>query len=128
MRTSYTDQTMTVSLLSAPTERTSVLTPGTETNYVQPKKRYIMDPDVAPGQLEPTTLGERGFDYSVTQTITTTAGVVTTNTYPSHYIPEDIIIDVGTGAKLPKGAVLEPAPAPDEAPRLPCETQSSPSA
>jgi vancomycin resistance protein YoaR len=114
VRTAYTDQTMTVSLLSAPTDRTSQLTPGTETNYSQPKKRYIMDPDVAPGTMEQQTLGERGFDYSVTQTITTTAGAETTHIYPSHYIAEDIIFDVGKGAKLPKGAVLENAPAADD--------------
>ena len=113
VRTAYTDQTMTVSLLSAPTGRTSVLTPGTETNYVQPKTRYIEDPDVAPGTTEQSTVGERGFDFDVTQTITTDKGVVTTIPYRSHYIPEDIVIDVGKGAKIPKNAVLEPAPPPD---------------
>ena len=60
------------------------------------------------------TLGERGFDFEVTQTITTTAGAVTTNVYRSHYIPEDIVFDVGKGAKLPKGAVLEAAPVPSD--------------
>ena len=34
--------------------------------------------------------------------------VITTYTFHSHYIPEDIVYNVGKGAKLPKGAVLEP--------------------
>jgi vancomycin resistance protein YoaR len=111
VQTSYTDTTLTVKLLSAPVGRTSVLDPGDPQNYTNPKKRYISDPDVPPGEIEQQTLGEQGFDFEVTQTITTTGGDVTQHIFPSHYIPEDVIFDVGKGAKLPKGAVLEPAPA-----------------
>jgi vancomycin resistance protein YoaR len=115
VRTAYTDQTMTVSLLSAPTGRTSELTPGAETNPVQPKKRYILDPDLAPGTApQQQTLGEPGFDFEVTQTITTTSGDVAQHIFRSHYIPEDIVFDVGKGGKIPKGAVLENAPAADD--------------
>jgi vancomycin resistance protein YoaR len=110
VQTSYTDQTLTVQLLSAPVDRTSVLTPGTPENYTNPKKRYVSDPDVAPGTISQQTLGEKGFDYEVTQTITTTSGVASQVFFRSHYIPEDIVFDVGKGAKLPKGAVLEAAP------------------
>jgi vancomycin resistance protein YoaR len=114
VQTSYTDETLTVQLLSAPVGRTSVLTPGQPQNYTNPKKRYVEDPDVPPGQIVQQTLGERGFDFEVTQTITTTGGDVSHVVYRSHYIPEDIVFDVGKGAKLPKGAVLEPAPIPSD--------------
>jgi vancomycin resistance protein YoaR len=114
VQTSYTDQTLTVQLLSAPVDRTSVLTPGTPENYVNPVKRYVSDPTVPPGQLSQQTLGERGFDFEVTQTVTTSGGDVTQHVFRSHYIPEDIVFDVGKGAKLPKGAVLEAAPIPSD--------------
>jgi hypothetical protein len=38
--------------------------------------------------------------------------VIATYTFHSHYIPEDMQYNVGKGAKLPKGAVLEPPPVP----------------
>ena len=87
---------------------------STPTNYVDPGTRYVFEPDlVAPGQLSQQTLGERGFDVDVTRTVTADDGtIVRKDTFHSHYVPEDIVFDVGKKAKLPKGATLERAPVP----------------
>jgi vancomycin resistance protein YoaR len=116
VQTSYTDQSLTVQFLSAPTHRTSTLATSDPTNYVQPGMRYVFTPDtVAPGQLSQQTEGERGFDVDVTRTVTADDGtIVRTDTFHSHYIPEDIVFDVGKKAKLPKGATLERAPVPSD--------------
>lgn len=114
LQASYTDQTITVQLLSAPIHRTVEISDPVPTNYVEPGKRYISDPDnTPPGTMTQQTQGERGFDVSRTVTVKNDAGdVIDTYTFPSHYVPEDITFDVGKGTKLPKGAVLEPPPVP----------------
>jgi vancomycin resistance protein YoaR len=114
VQTSYTDQTLTVKLLSAPVGRTDELDPGTPQNYVEPHKRYVSDPDIAPNTIQQQTLGERGFDFSITRTVTTPGQDPIVTYIRSHYIPEDIVFDVGKGFKLPKGATLEPPPAPSD--------------
>ena len=75
VQTSYTDQTLTVQLLSAPIHRTVTISDPVPTNYVEPGKRYVADPDNTPdhklaadpqGGLQPrkdrkpTGLGGRG--------------------------------------------------------------------
>jgi vancomycin resistance protein YoaR len=112
VQASYTDQTLTVQLLSAPVHRTTTISEPVPTNYVEPGKRYVADPDNTPaGTLSQQTLGERGFDVDRTLIVKNDAGEETARyTFHSHYIPEDIVFHVGKGAKLPKGAVLEPAP------------------
>ncbi len=114
VETAYTDQSLTVQFLSAPLHRTTSLVTSTPTSYVDPGTRYVFEPDlVAPGQLSQQTLGERGFDVDVTRTVTADDGtIVRTDTFHSHYVPEDIVFDVGKKAKLPKGATLERAPVP----------------
>jgi vancomycin resistance protein YoaR len=115
VQTSYTDSTLTVSLLSAPTDRTTSLVPGTESNYTKPGKRYVADPDVPKGQFSQQTEGERGFDFDVTRTVTATDGsIVHSDTFRSHYIPEDVVFHVNPATKLPKGATLEAAPVPSD--------------
>jgi vancomycin resistance protein YoaR len=111
-QTSYTDQTLTVELLSAPLHRTTQISDPVPVNYVEPGKRYVADPVNTPKKtLVPQTVGERGFDVSRTVTVKDDAGkVINTYTFRSHYIPEAIVYNVGKGAKLPKGAVLEPPP------------------
>jgi vancomycin resistance protein YoaR len=114
VKTSYTDQTLTVQLLSAPIHRTVTISDPVPTNYVDPGKRYVADPVNTPAhKLSQQTLGERGFDVDRTLTVKNDAGqVIATYTFHSHYIPEDIVYNVGKGAKLPKGATLEPPPVP----------------
>ena len=112
VQASYTDQTLTVQLLSAPLHRTTSISDPVPMNYVEPGKRYVADPDTTPaGQLVQQTQGERGFDVERVLTVKDDEGnVINTETFRSHYIPEDVVFHVGKGAKLPKGAVLEPAP------------------
>ncbi|HEX4407049.1 MAG TPA: VanW family protein [Polyangia bacterium] len=115
VQTSYTDSTLTVALLSAPTGRTTTLAPGAEANYTKPGKRYVSDPDVPKGQFSQQTDGERGFDFEVARTVTAADGtVVHTDTFRSHYVAEDIVFDVNPATKLPKGATLEAAPVPSD--------------
>jgi vancomycin resistance protein YoaR len=116
VQASYTDQTLTVQLLSAPLHRTTEISEPVPSNYVEPGKRYVSDPDNTPGgQLVQQTQGERGFDVDRTLTVKNDTGeVVDSYTFHSHYIPEDVVFNVGKGAKLPKGATLEPPPVPSD--------------
>jgi vancomycin resistance protein YoaR len=116
VQASYTDQTLTVQLLSAPLHRTTEISEAVPSNYVEPGKRYFSDPDnTPPGQIVRQTLGERGFDVERVLTVKNDKGeVVDSYTFPSHYVPEDISFNVGKGAKLPKGAVLEQQPVPSD--------------
>ncbi len=113
-QTSYTDQTLTVALLSAPLHRTTQISDPVPANYVEPGKRYVSDPGNTPAKtLALQTVGERGFDVDRTLIVKDDSGkVIATYTFHSHYIPEDMQYNVGKGAKLPKGAVLEPPPVP----------------
>jgi vancomycin resistance protein YoaR len=114
VQASYTDQTLTVQLLSAPLHRTTSISDPVPSNYVDPGKRYVSDPVNTPAhQLVQQTQGERGFDVDRTLTVKNDKGeVIDSYTFHSHYVPEDIVFNVGKGAKLPKGATLEPAPVP----------------
>jgi vancomycin resistance protein YoaR len=116
VQASYTDQTLTVQLLSAPVHRTTEISEPVPGNYVEPGRRYVSDPDnTPPGQLVQQTQGERGFDVDRTLTVKNDKGeVIDSYTFHSHYIPEDIVFNVGKGAKLPKGATLEPPPVPSD--------------
>jgi vancomycin resistance protein YoaR len=110
IHTSYTDQTLTVSFYSAPLGRTVQATTGPQTGFANPGSRYIADPAAAPKQLVQQTSGEQGFDVTVTRRIVDGQGrTLSVDSFASHYVPEDVIFSVGKGAKVPKGAVLEPA-------------------
>jgi vancomycin resistance protein YoaR len=111
IKTSYTDQTLTVSLYSAPTHRTVTSTTGTPGNYANPTTEYRYDTTTTPeGAIVQQTSGERGFDVGVTRTIKYANGTTTTATFPSHYVPENIIYFVGHGAIPPAGVTVIGAP------------------
>ena len=116
VQTSYTDQSLTVQLLSAPVHRTVTISDPVPTNYVDPGKRYVSDPVNTPAKtMSQQTLGERGFDVDRVVTVKDDSGKeIATYTFHSHYIPEDIVFDVGKGMKLPKGATLEAPPVPSD--------------
>jgi vancomycin resistance protein YoaR len=100
-------ETMTVDFLSRPLNRHVEYTTSAQTSYVEPKKRYYASPDVPPGTVSQTTLGERGFQVSVARTVTDAHGkVLYDDTFPSRYIPEDAIYLIGKGGKLPSGQTL----------------------
>ena len=100
-------QTMTVDFLSRPLHRTVRYSTSAQTGYVNPKKRYYASPDVPNGTVSQTTQGERGFQVTVSRTVTDANGkVLHQNDFPSHYIPEDAIYLIGKGGKLPAGQTL----------------------
>jgi vancomycin resistance protein YoaR len=104
IKTTYTDQTLTVGLLSAPLSRRVELTTSDPTRYTDPKTRYIHDDTVADGQIVQQTTGERGFDVSVSRTVYASNGtVLSTQNFGSHYSPEDVVYGMGNGA-LPPGS------------------------
>jgi vancomycin resistance protein YoaR len=99
--------TMTVSFLSRPLDRHIEYDTSQPTGYVNPKKRYYASPDVEPGKVSRTTLGEKGFSVTVSRTILADDGkVLDEDSFRSRYIPEDAIYLVGKGGKLPAGQKL----------------------
>ena len=102
IKTSYTDQTLTVSLLSAPLNRRVETSTSDPAHYTDPKTRYIHDDTVADGTIVQQTTGERGFDVSVSRTVYASNGIVlSTQSFPSHYSPEDVVYGMGNGATPP---------------------------
>jgi vancomycin resistance protein YoaR len=100
-------QTMTVNFLSRPLNRHVESSPSAQTGYVNPKKRYYASPDVPDGTVSQTTLGEKGFQVTISRTVTDANGKVLDNDhFVSHYIPEDAIYLIGKGGKLPAGQTL----------------------
>ena len=63
-------QTMTVAFLSRPLGRHVEQTTSAQTAYTNPKKRFYASPDAAAGQIAQTTVGEKGFQVTVSRTVT----------------------------------------------------------
>jgi vancomycin resistance protein YoaR len=100
-------ETMTVDFLSRPLARDVQHSTSAQTSYVEPKKRYYASPDVPPGTISQTTLGERGFQVTVSRTVHDAKGkLLHDDTFRSRYIPEDAIYLIGKGGKLPAGQTL----------------------
>jgi vancomycin resistance protein YoaR len=99
--------TMTVVFLSRPLDRHVEDATSTPTAYVEPKKRYYASPDVPAGTVSQTTLGERGFQVTVSRTVRDAKGkLLHDDSFRSRYIPEDAIYLIGKGGKLPAGQTL----------------------
>ncbi|HEY3612636.1 MAG TPA: VanW family protein, partial [Gaiellales bacterium] len=99
--------TMTVDFLSRPLDRHVESVTSAQTAYVEPKKRYYASPDVPAGTVSQTTLGERGFQVTVSRTVRDAHGTILhDNSFPSRYTPEDAIYLIGKGGKLPAGQTL----------------------
>ena len=107
---SSTDTTMTVSFFSAPLHRSVKYETGAQTEFVEPKTHYVLDESLPEGAIQPETTGERGFDVSVTYQVIDDDGeaIGEPGRFVSSYDPQDVWYKVGKGAKLPKGATLEP--------------------
>ena len=59
------------------------------------------------GTVSQTTLGERGFQVTVSRRVLAADGkVLREDSFPSRYIPEDAIYLIGKGGKLPAGQTL----------------------
>ncbi|MDX6600790.1 MAG: hypothetical protein QOE87_4677 [Gaiellales bacterium] len=107
IKASASPQTMTVTFLSRPLDRHVQKSYSAQTSFVNPKKRYYASPDVPNGQVSQTTLGEKGFQVTVTRKVLGADGkVLTTDSFRSRYIAEDAIYLVGKGGKLPAGETL----------------------
>ncbi len=113
IRTSYTDQTLTVGFYSSPTGRTVHYQTSSQTGQTQPVTEYKYDATLPPGTISQQTSGEAGFDVSVTRTVLDRHGhTLRTDTFQSHYVPENLIYTVGRGAAVPKGVTVQGAPPP----------------
>jgi vancomycin resistance protein YoaR len=113
IRTSYTDQTLTVGFYSSPTGRTVHYQTSSQTGQTQPVTEYKYDATLPPGTISQQTSGEAGFDVSVTRTVLDGHGhTLRTDTFQSHYVPENLIYTVGRGAAVPKGVTVQGAPPP----------------
>jgi hypothetical protein len=98
---------MTVTFLSRPLGRHVEKATSAQTNFVNPKKRYYASPDVPEGQISQTTYGTKGFQVTVSRTVTGPDGkLLHDNSFRSRYIPEDAIYLIGKGGKLPAGQKL----------------------
>jgi vancomycin resistance protein YoaR len=100
-------ETMTVAFLSRPLNRHVQQTTSAQTAYTNPKKRFYASPDAAAGQIAQTTLGEKGFQVTVSRKVLGSDGkLIREDSFSSRYIPEDAIYLVGKGATLPPGETL----------------------
>ena len=107
IKASANPETMTVSFLSRPLSRHIEYETSPQTGFVNPKKRYYASPDVAPGEVSQTTLGEKGFSVTVSRKILNGKGeVLDEDSFRSRYIAEDAIYLIGKGGKLPAGQTL----------------------
>ena len=107
IKASANPETMTVAFLSRPLGRHVEKSESAQTNFVNPKKRYYASPDVPESQVSQTTYGTKGFQVSVSRTVTAADGkMVHEDTFASRYIPEDAIYLIGKGGKLPAGQRL----------------------
>jgi vancomycin resistance protein YoaR len=107
IKASANPETMTVTFLSRPLRRHVEKATSAQTNFVNPKKRYYASPDVPEGQISQTTYGTKGFQVTVSRTVTGPDGkLLHDNSFRSRYIPEDAIYLIGKGGKLPAGQKL----------------------
>ena len=107
IKATASSQTMTVLFLSRPLDRRVEHTTSAQTSFVEPKRRYYASPDVPAGTVSQTTLGERGFQVTVSRRVLAADGkVLREDSFPSRYIPEDAIYLIGKGGKLPAGQTL----------------------
>ena len=107
---SASETQMTVSFFSRPNGRSVDYVTGERYDLEKPKERYFSDPAVPDGEIVQAGDGEDGFKISVTRTVMGADGkpLGEPSVFFSRYDPESINFKVGKGAKLPKGAVLEP--------------------
>ena len=107
---SASETQMTVSFFSRPNGRTVRYETEEPYDREKPKERYFSDPNVPDGEIVQAGDGEDGFKLSVTRTVLGADGkpLGEPSVFFSHYDPESINFKVGKGAKVPKGAVLEP--------------------
>ena len=110
IRTRADAATMTVNLYSTTRGYATTLTPGPATHPTKPGDRYVLDPTLTAASSRQQTTGEGGFDVVLSRVVRKGGRVVRTDSFSSHYVPEDRIFYVGRGFKVPAGHVLESLP------------------
>lgn len=111
IRATADGSSMIVNLYSAPREGITVETETTEPRDVkEPKKRYLLDELVTPGQIIQQTSGTEGFSLDVTRIIRKNGEEISRQSFNSTYDMEPQIFLVGPDTELPDGAVAEPPP------------------
>jgi len=97
VKTTYTSGSITVSLYGQPIAQEASATHGNPTNPTEPSELRRNTSELPVGQVRVVQSGARGFTVSVTRTVELLTGGEQTQTIRTVYLPQDRIIEVGTG-------------------------------
>ena len=113
IKASYTDSTLTFTFYGTPQGRQVTSETSPQTNWTDPKTTYAYDPTGAvakPGQVVTEAgSGERGFDVTVTRTVTENGNTIRKDSFFSRYVPVGNTIVYGAGRKPPPPYIVIPA-------------------
>jgi vancomycin resistance protein YoaR len=113
IKTSYTDSTLTFAFYGTPQGRKIESVTSPQTNWRDPTTGNAYDPSgqiARPGQV--VTMpgsGERGFDVTVSRTVTQNGDVIRKDSFFSRYVPVGNTIVYGPGRKPPPPYIVIPA-------------------
>jgi vancomycin resistance protein YoaR len=108
IRTSYTNQTLSIQMYGTPEGLTVKRSISAQTNFTSQKTRRVYDPTLRPGQEKTSGPGEGGFTVTVFRTVRRNGKVILHDSYRSVYIPEDIIVTYGPKKAKAKPPVVVP--------------------
>jgi vancomycin resistance protein YoaR len=99
---SYTTTTLTAEFFSTAPRRVEVeKTVSEPTDVVPAPTRYERVETLSGAETRQTTRGQRGFDVTVTRTVTRDGEVVREDSFRSHYVPQEIVVQVGPDWRPP---------------------------
>ncbi|GAB4252914.1 MAG: hypothetical protein Kow00129_13830 [Thermoleophilia bacterium] len=98
VKTTYTPGSITVSLYGRPIAERVTATHGEPTNPTQPRQIRRQTSDLPAGRERVIQSGSRGFTVTVTRTVELIDGGERTDTIRTVYVPQDRIVEVGTGS------------------------------
>jgi hypothetical protein len=111
---------VTFELWSLPVGRKTVWTGGAQANLITATDGKLYVSTLAPGKTYRAEFPTEGFDTSVTRTVTDASGnVLHTNTWKSHYIKVDGVLQIGgtpPPSQTPTPSPGAPTPTPTPAP------------
>jgi vancomycin resistance protein YoaR len=112
IKTSYTDQTLTFTFYSTAQGRVVTSETSPQTNWTSPHDENAYDPYgviAKPGQtVTETGSGERGFDVTVTRTVTQDGVPIRQDSFFSRYVPVGNTIVYGKGTTPPRPYIVLP--------------------
>ncbi len=97
VKTTYTSSSITVSLYGRPIAEEVTATHGDPTDPTEPSELRRNTDELATGQVRVLQSGARGFTVTVTRTIELLNGGEKTHSIRTVYLPQDRIVEVGTG-------------------------------